>query len=593
MYILGINTGLNASAVLMKDNEILFGVQEERLSRIKNQPGWPELSIQEALRYCGLTAKDVDKVAIAGKSSKIAHNRQDDLNKFHERYGKIKKAWFGKSENPFAELASRGWRRLSSSLRGDECSKELTLEDHLVKSGFSERHVRYDHQTCHAAAAYYGLARHDNDPYLVFSLDGGGDGRTSAVFIGQNGKLKEIASSDSFSPACLYAHITYILGFIPHEHEYKLMGLAPYAHVKYAEVAKKALSRFIDFDPGNPLIFTNTSTYPKVRNSRGQEKQRLVEDLFKTTLGMRFDTLSAGLQLLSEEVSLKWIKAGIEKTGVRKVLLSGGFFMNVKANSLIAELPEVEFLNAFPSCGDESNAFGAAFLCHHDLQAQGGKGGKIHFADFCLGPDASSDLEEAKRKYADKVRFEKFDDINAEVVKLLLDRKIVARCSGRMEFGARALGNRSILASPNDVRIINTINAAIKKRDFWMPFAPAALEDKLDLIVSVPQSLRQSYSPYMMFTFRTKPEKADSIIAGVHQADKTARAQTINKEIYPAFHDLVQRFYEKSGITAVLNTSFNLHGYPIVRGACDAIDVYLNSDLDYLVVDDHLIAKLL
>ncbi len=588
MLILGINTGLNASAVLMKDSKILFGVQEERLSRIKNQPGWPELSIKEALRHCGLEMKDIDKVAIAGKSSKIALSRQDDLNKFHERYGKIKNAWFGESENPFSELAARGWKKISSTLQGSGTQKESTLDDFLAENGFIERQGRYDHHTCHAAAAYYGLASNLAEPHLVFSLDGGGDGRTSAVFLGQNGKLTEIASSDSFSPACLYAHITYILGFMPHEHEYKLMGLAPYAHQKYADVAKNALYRFIGFESGNPLIFTNTDNYPLVRNSQGKEKQTLIEDLFKTTLNMRFDTLSAGLQLLAEEVAIKWIKAGIEKTGVRRILLSGGFFMNVKANSLIAELPEVEFLNAFPSCGDESNAFGAAFLCHHEFDEHSGS---VQFADYCVGPDASYDITVAKRKYEDKVRFEKFDDINAEIVKLLVNRKIVARCSGQMEFGARALGNRSILASPDDGRIINTINAAIKKRDFWMPFAPAALQDQLETIVDIPSSLKNSYSPYMMFTFRTKPGKADSIIAGVHQADKTARAQTVNKQIYPAFYDIIRRFYEKTGIPAVLNTSFNLHGYPIVRGACDAIDVYLNSDLDYLVVDEYLISR--
>ena len=181
MNILGINTGLNASAVLMDENGILFGVQEERLSRIKNQPGWPELSIQEALRYCGMTFDDIDKIAIAGKSSFISQNRQDDLDKFNERYGKIKKKWFGKTDSFFSEMASRSWRRISSSLKGKP-ERQLTLDDFLNANGLLEKHVHYDHHTCHAAAAYYGLAQCHNDPYLVFSLDGGGDSRTSAVF---------------------------------------------------------------------------------------------------------------------------------------------------------------------------------------------------------------------------------------------------------------------------------------------------------------------------------------------------------------------------------------------------------------------------
>ena len=263
--------------------------------------------------------------------------------------------------------------------------------------------------------------------------------------------------------------------------------------------------------------------------------------------------------------------------------------MNVKANKLIAELPEVEFVSCFPSCGDESNAFGAAFLAYESTR----KGGSpdIDFSTCCLGTDASFDIEKAMKEYGDKVSFRKSDDINEEVADMLVNRQIIARCSGKMEFGARALGNRSIIASPDDLRIINKINAAIKKRDFWMPFAPAVMEDKLEEVVDVPDSLKELYSPYMMFTFEAKNEMWNKVIAGIHQADKTARAQTVNPKIYPEFYDVISRFYKKTGIPSVLNTSFNLHGFPIVTGACEAIDVYLNSELDVLVVDDYVITK--
>ncbi len=586
MYILGINIGLNSSAVLMKDNKVIFAIQEERLSKIKNQPGFPSLSIKAALDAGGITLDQVDKVCVAGKSSKIPQNRNEDLNKFHERYGKIKKKWFGEGKNTFMTLAQKG---ISKFTRGGKNEKTMNLEDYLEKGKLCQKHERYDHHLCHAASAYYGLATKRKDKYLVFSLDGGGDGMTSAVYIGYDNRLETIASSDSFSPACLYAHITYIMGFMPHEHEYKLMGLAPYAQPKYADIAKDLLYQFIGFDEKNPLVFTNTSKYPNIRNSGSPQKQQLIHDLYKSVLGVRFDTLSAGLQLLSEEVAIKWIKAGIQKTGIRKVLLTGGFFMNVKANKLISEIPEVEFVNAFPSCGDESNAFGAAFLGYQKLRGKNSP--EIEFEGCCIGTEATFDIEEAREKYKDKVHFEKIININEKVVELLTSRKIVARCSGKMEFGARALGNRSILASPDDMRIINKINAAIKKRDFWMPFAPASLEDKLDLVIDVPKSLRESYSPYMMFTFNVKPAMYDKIVAGIHQADKTARAQTVNPKIYPEFYDIISKFYQKTGIPTVLNTSFNLHGYPIVLGACDAIDVYLNSELDVLVVGDYLITR--
>lgn len=587
MYILGINTGLNASAVLMEDNRIIFGVQEERLSRVKNQPGFPVLSIKAALEHGGLDLDDIDLICVGGKGSKIPQSRQDDLQKFHNRYDEIKRKWFGGGEGAFAKFARKGFRKIANL--GAAPEREKSLEDFLAEFNLKGKEKRFDHQTCHAAAAYYGLAKKPDEKYLVFSLDGGGDGRTSAVFVGENGGLREIAASDSFSPACLYAHITYIMGFLPHEHEYKLMGMAPYAQPKYAEVARDTLARFIGFDAANPLVFTNTETYPETRNSHGWQKQALIEDLFKSVLNFRFDTLAAGLQMLAEEVAVQWIKAGVRQTGIKRVLLSGGFFMNVKANKLIAELPEVEFVNCFPSCGDETNAFGAAFLGYRAAAGSGAQ--TIEFGDFCVGPGASFDIEEAKTKYADQVDFEKIDDINGEVVRLLLDRKIIARCSGRMEFGARALGNRSIIASPDDIRIIQTINAAIKKRDFWMPFAPAVLQERAEELIDIPDANREMFSPYMMFTFQAKPEAFDKIIAGIHQSDRTARAQLVNPEIYPEFHDIITRFHAESGIPATLNTSFNLHGFPIVQGAMDAVDVYLNSALDVLVVDNYKITR--
>ncbi|MEM4247858.1 MAG: carbamoyltransferase N-terminal domain-containing protein [Candidatus Nanoarchaeia archaeon] len=363
MLILGINTGLNASVVLIKDGKAVFGVQEERLSRIKNQPGFPKLAIDYALKSAKITLKDLDIIAIGGRNSKIALSREDDLNKFHNRYNQIKKKWFGSEITFFAELVAKaeaGIKKLSQSV----AQTPKTLENYLDEIGAEPQKIKkYEHHLCHAASAYYGLAKDKHKKYLVFSMDGGGDGKTSAVYIGENGKLTEIASSDSFSPACIYAHITYIMGFMPHEHEYKLMGMAPYAQPKYAKIAKEILMRFVALDG---LSFTNGPKYPGLRNSQGEVKQKLVEDLFKSVLNLRFDTLAAGLQLMAEEVALQWIKAGVAKTGIKDVLLSGGFFMNVKANKLISELPEIESVNVFPSCGDETNAFGAAFLAYND-----------------------------------------------------------------------------------------------------------------------------------------------------------------------------------------------------------------------------------
>jgi carbamoyltransferase len=588
MYILGINPALNASVVVLHDNRVAFAAQEERYTRVKNEAGFPRHALQGALDYLRLSVNDIDLVCVGGLDSKIPTDRWNHYRKYTWRFEQIRKKWCGPRYTLHdLMVASKACikRYLAPNVQPD------ILGSCLKKSGLAHTAVCFDHHTCHAAAAYYGLARDYDDQYLVFSMDGGGDGRTSAVFIGRQGRLDEIAASNSFSPACLYGYITYLMGFIPHEHEYKLMGMAPHARREYAVEVKEKLSTFLGFDARNPLVLNNTERYPDLTNSRGNQriKSRLEEDLFRTILGMRFDTMAGGLQLLSEEMAIQWIRAGVQQTGIRKVLLTGGFFMNVKANQLLAELPEVERIDCFPSCGDETNAFGAAFLGY--MQQAGKDGLPVQFNDFCLGPDPMADLAAACDLYKDRIAIRRSHNIHDEVSDLLIEGKIVARCSGRMEFGARALGNRSILARPDRLELIAKINNAIKKRDFWMPFAPAVLHDYAETLITLPPSIPNKSSPYMMFTFSVRPEKCSSIMATVHQADMTARAQVVEAGLYPEFYRLIERFYQKTGIPAVLNTSFNLHGYPIVLGAREAIDVYLNSELDVLVVEDHVITR--
>ena len=197
----------------------------------------------------------------------------------------------------------------------------------------------------------------------------------------------------------------------------------------------------------------------------------------------------------------------------------------------------------------------------------------------------------ARTRFADQLRFYEVADPNEVVARLLARGAIVARCSGRMEFGARALGNRSILADADDAQVIPEINKMIKNRDFWMPFAPAVLREQVDRYITVPASLPQDrISPHMMFTFDSKVRRGEAV-AGIHPYDRTARAQVVSRGINPALHDLMSRFQARTGKGLILNTSFNLHGFPIVMGACDAMDVMRNSALEYLVVGNHLMTK--
>jgi len=261
--------------------------------------------------------------------------------------------------------------------------------------------------------------------------------------------------------------------------------------------------------------------------------------------------------------------------------------MNVKLNMLLAQLPEVDSIDVFPSCGDESNIFGAGFHLYNKYVKK-----KVACLNkYTLGPTPSKDLVQSLTKYQDLISYQMVEDPNSYIADQLSDNKIVARCTGEMEFGARALGNRSILADPRDLNNVNKINRAIKLRDFWMPFAPAILWDHAEDFLEISDSLQNQGSPYMMFAFDTVEENRQGFMCGIHQADFTARAQTVTEKRYPDLYSIIKRFYESTGVPGVLNTSFNLHGFPIVHTSDQAIAVLLDSEIDVLVIDNCAIKR--
>jgi carbamoyltransferase len=311
-----------------------------------------------------------------------------------------------------------------------------------------------------------------------------------------------------------------------------------------------------------------------------------MRDIIDSFSASRFDNVAAGIQMLSEELILEWISANVQKYGINHILCSGGVFMNVKANQRIAQSDIVASVDVFPSCGDETNIFGAAFYEENEIGQQKHVG---LLKEFTLGPTPYEDIKEQLHVFADQIVFEKINNTAAYIANALVQNQIVSRCSGKMEFGARSLGNRSILANPNNLQNVTKINRAVKKRDFWMPFAPAVLEEDLDKYFHIPKGLSGQKSPYMMFGFESKPYVRNEIICGLHQADHSGRPQTVDKIRYPGFHDIITEFKKLSGHSVVLNTSFNLHGYPIVSNSKEAIEVLLNSEIDVLVLENYAV----
>lgn len=266
--------------------------------------------------------------------------------------------------------------------------------------------------------------------------------------------------------------------------------------------------------------------------------------------------------------------------------------MNVKLNQKISELKEVKEVFFMPSCGDESTSIGAAFLGY--LQTCRGRGIKPKIApirDLYWGPDFSSKEIESFLKnegFRKKYSIKKVDDPERVVAKFLAKGKIVARLRGRMEWGARALGNRSILVHPSLTEIVPVLNEQVKNRDFWMPFAPSILAERANDYLINPKKIP---APYMIIAFLTTPRGRKELRAAIHPYDFTVRPQIVEKSRNESYYRLIKEFEKITGVGAVLNTSFNLHGFPIVLGPKEAIYVFENSGLEYLVLENYLICK--
>jgi carbamoyltransferase len=335
----------------------------------------------------------------------------------------------------------------------------------------------------------------------------------------------------------------------------------------------------VRFDPAVPLGWVKSDDCPETYCSY---------DFFRRLLeGKRFDWIAGGLQRFTESVLTQWVRNCVRETGIRRVVLGGGVFMNVKANKAIMELEEITDLFVYPSCGDETNAMGAAYCVYAE---KAGHEGIKPLQEVYFGTRYSNDdVERALRTYRfqSPVRFARMPNIERSVAELLARGEVVARHCGREEFGARALGNRSILADPRNMNVVRTINEAIKSRDFWMPFAASILAERASDYVVNPKKVR---SPYMILTFDTTDRQAE-IAAGTHPYDRTIRPQVVEQSWNPRYHALIKEFQSITGVGGVLNTSFNLHGYPIASSPVDSLDVFDRSGLKNLAIEDWLVQK--
>jgi len=588
-YNLALSVSHNSSAALMRDGEIIVAVCEERSLRKKNYIGYPQNAVDYCLRKAGISGADLSRVAYTtvdnpGLLVKAKTNTQFSLQDYRDYYGKkfYKRRFRGEECLDYFQ-----WLRddekfnidkeyFDFSYLTDEVLKNSALEMELFRDaqaqklsqhlGIDKDKVEFlDHHTCHAYYSYFG-SPFRRDDCIVLTLDGWGDGRNQTVWEVKNEKFSLLAESAQNDIGRIYKMATLILGMRPDEHEFKVMGLAPYAKASHVERAKEVIKDLCAVD-GMKLVSKN----------RPDDLFSYLDESWKVH---RFDNIAGAVQLLTEEIACELVKNIAKRTDIRRFVIGGGIAMNIKMNKAISELREVEELFVCGSSGDESLSIGGCYFLNSDPF------NNKPIPNLYLGYDIRDEMD----RFDPSIYAHKFSVNTAitfdQVARLLEKGDIVAVIRGSAEFGARALGNRSILADPSKRESVQKINEAIKNRDFWMPFALSILEESLDDYISNPKKLE---SPFMAISLDVLPANYSKIEAGTHPYDKTVRPQSVSISGNPEYHELINAFKNRTGIPALLNTSFNLHGEPIVDNVSDAIRTFELSGLDHLLIDDRIL----
>jgi carbamoyltransferase len=588
--LLAIHSGHNASAALMRDGVIITAVLEERFVRKKNYTGYPWQAIEYCLKKEGVRGKELNRIAYTTNSfsgsvfSKAKTSTQFTVADYIDFYGEKYHKKLMRGENCLEYLE---WLNTAEKFNEDKqyydfsyLSAEVMLDPKKDTELFRKEQVRLlsnqlgveadkiefiDHHTCHAYYAYFGSPFRNKDCIAV-TLDSWGDGRNQTVWKVSGDKLDLLAESSQNDIGRIYKMATLILGMRPDEHEFKVMGLAPYAKASYVSQTIRVIEDLCTVD-GMRIVSKNRPT-----DLYGYLKEGWRDH--------RFDNIAGAVQAYTERIACDLVRNIVKETGIQRFVIGGGIAMNIKMNKAISELDEVEEMFVCGSSGDESLSIGGCYLLNSDPKSN------QPIRNLYLGYDIRDEMDQFDaNSYATKYIVQygvTFD----QVATLLAKGEIVAVVRGRAEFGARALGNRSILANPSRRETVQQINEAIKNRDFWMPFALSILEERLDDYIFNPKKLQ---SPYMSISLSVRPEMNSEIEAGTHPYDKTVRPQAVSSKDAPKYHALISAFQRLTGIPALLNTSFNLHGEPIVDTIADAIRTFDLSGLDHMLIDDQIL----
>jgi carbamoyltransferase len=567
MYTLGISAGHDTSACLMQDGRVLAAVEEERFLRIKHAThliagGLPFKGIQYCCKVAGIRPDQIDRVGFYMRPN-VTVRRQSAF--------RMKRFLHGPSEALYYSFGL--WNDYRGFLKTLRQLEQLVGGSHKVKSLY--------HHLCHAASSFL-VSPYDEAALLV--ADGMGEAAAASLGTGRGSRLELLDSIDyPHSLGFLYGTTTGYLGFTVNSDEYKVMGLAPYGKPEF----KRVFDDLIRLEPGGrfrlhldyfsasfrgPKFFSE-KFYRALGPERGPDEP--VEE--------RHRNIAASLQQRTEEAVFHMANHLFERTRSRNLCYSGGVALNCSLNGKLRENTPFENVWVQPAAGDPGTAVGAAALVYHGDE---GRPRDYVMDSAFLGPEYS-DAEIEETLDICKVSYERLpsDQLVPRVARLLAEGAIVGWFQGRMEWGPRALGSRSILANPTRADMKDLVNRYVKHREDFRPFAPTVLEERAAEFMEWDRP-----SPFMLFACRVRPE-AQARIPAVTHVNGTARVQTVSRREHPLYYSLIEEFGRLTGVPILLNTSFNVMGEPIVCRPLDAVRCFYSNGLDALAVGSFLLQK--
>ena len=603
MRVLGISPlDKDSTVAIVEDGEILFAAGEERFSRTKQQDGFPQQALEKALSWTGLKLSDMDLVCYpfltweneqrlyldnleqekaflrAFQPADLGSQIRAALEKVPDRSQPIHglkhpNAMMEKGFLHSSFYSMAGAQKIASNnaaLKGSRQWAEYAtesfrhwqqdLENGLRRNGWTKPVKRMDHHLSHAANSYFCSGY---DRALCVTLDGYGSGLAGSISEADNGRIRRLHGLPfPNSLGTLYEHVTSSLGFRPSRHEGKIVGLASYGD---PEILGNVLLGRVEQSPGDFRIYEANNVY------------------FSRYLASKFPKIdvAAAYQFALEKLATDYIRYWVEKTGIGNVVLSGGVTANVKLNQRIFEIEGVDNIFVYPNMGDGGCGTGAAL--YHTWP--GGMTESISSAYF--GPDYSEARMEQALK-AQRLAYQRPEHLAAEVARLVHDGNVVARFDGRMEYGPRALGNRSILYHAREPEVNQWLNKRLGRTEF-MPFAPVTLFEARERCYHNIKGAEHA-AEFMTITFDCTDFMRETCPAAVH-VDGTARPQLIRREVNPGYYDILAEYEKLSGIPSLINTSFNMHEEPIVNSPEDAARAFMQGALDYLVMGPFLVPQ--